>query len=703
MIKKFVKRMIASLTLVAFMAMSVPSSYAQSVVLPKPGTMVALSATFTPPLLKGIKVYPDNPFLLDFILDKGNSSDPTDKLKDESSRLIKYFLASVTVPENDLWVNLSPYEKDRIVPDAFGQTEMGRDLLAQDYLLKQITASVIYPEGEVGKKFWAKVYAEAQRRYGTTDIPVDTFNKVWIVPEKAVVYENKDAAYVVESSLKVMLESDYVAMSYQKDIAESSAPAEGVVVSHQEEGARRGGSVTRPPEPDSQELSKQILRDVIIPILEKEVNEGRNFAQLRQVYHSLILAVWFKDRIKESIFGKAYADQDKIAGVDIKDKAAKDRIWAQYVESFKKGAYNFIREEKDAVSGEMIPRKYFSGGVVVSSVKEKLIRKHDETTLPQKDHAQDLIVRVQLSMAELEDRSAYNEFQDWLKIYSVDRLRNTVIILDRVRSFIKGISSQARSIDLEQIKLFNNFVTAGFVPKEEVIAELKDEKTLDVLISGSLSGLIRKFNVDVLESLLATRLVAKEEVVTLAKDRKVAGVLVHALVSDSSDARKASADVLVRFVAAGIIAKEDVIMEVKAQTVLAMLAGRSNENDVTARADIDVLRSLFTFGIFSKEEIVEQNVLDVVVLDILNKDNRRMKPYADVLNELVASGFFSKQEVITAMQDRKVLDGLLRGLASIDFNVSRFCAQVLNALLVAEFITKEDMICRVFHMKVISY
>jgi len=42
----------------------------------------------------------------------------------------------------------------------------------------------------LGRKFWTEVYKQAQKKYGTTDIPVDTFNKVWIVPEKAVVYEN---------------------------------------------------------------------------------------------------------------------------------------------------------------------------------------------------------------------------------------------------------------------------------------------------------------------------------------------------------------------------------------------------------------------------------------------------------------------------------------------------------------------------------
>ena len=109
-------------------------------------------------------------------------------------------------PSEDLWVNLSPYEKDRIIPNAFGQTEMGRDLLAQDYILKQLTASLMYPEDDLGKEFWERVHAKAYEQYGTTDIPMNTFNKVWIVPEKALVYESGDSAFILESRMKVMLE-----------------------------------------------------------------------------------------------------------------------------------------------------------------------------------------------------------------------------------------------------------------------------------------------------------------------------------------------------------------------------------------------------------------------------------------------------------------------------------------------------------------
>jgi len=72
-------------------------------------------------------------------------------------------------------------------------------------MLKQITASLIYPEDQIGKKFWKRVYEEAAKRYKNNQYPVNTFNKVWIVPEQAVVFENaqEGAAYVVESKLKV--------------------------------------------------------------------------------------------------------------------------------------------------------------------------------------------------------------------------------------------------------------------------------------------------------------------------------------------------------------------------------------------------------------------------------------------------------------------------------------------------------------------
>jgi uncharacterized protein YcbK (DUF882 family) len=318
--------------------------------LPKPGTMVFLSRGINPPVLKGIKINAGNPFRFDFIIDMGDSQ-AQDKqvVKDESIKLIKFFLASLTIPEKDLWVNLSPYEKGRIISKNFGDTVMGEQLLAQDYLLKQITASIIYPEGEVGKEFWHKVYAAVFRQFGSYDVPVNTFNKVWIMPDKAKVYENaaNNSAMVVQSSLKVMLEEDFLAFSKEKkDDATKLSSSEDIAHS----------------------IASKIVREIIIPQLTKEVNEGKNFAVLRQVYNSLILAIWYKNKLKHSLLSKGFVDRNKTVGVDIQDKETKEEIYQQYIKSFKKGVYNYIKEEPDPITNEMVPRKYFSGGVTMEDI-----------------------------------------------------------------------------------------------------------------------------------------------------------------------------------------------------------------------------------------------------------------------------------------------------------------------------------------------
>ncbi len=340
-------RFVACTVLVTFTFMlPVPVAIGQGLVLPMPGVRVALSSGFTPPLIKGITIHPENPLQFDFLMAQGDEAITDQNKTLEYERLIKYFLAALTIPEKDLWVNLSPYEDNRVISDAFGKTEMGRDLLAQDYLLKQITASLIYPEEELGKTFWDKVHKEAQDRFGTTDIPVNTFNKVWIVPDDAVIYEHGTSAFVIYSHLKVMLEQDYLSLE------KNSANEELGTTELKKEDVK-----------DVSSVSSKIVREIVIPALEKEVNEGRNFAPLRQVFQSVVLAAWYKKTLKESLLGRVYVDQGKVTGIDENDAAANERIYNQYVEAFKTGVFNYIKEDVDPQTQEIIPRKYVSGGV----------------------------------------------------------------------------------------------------------------------------------------------------------------------------------------------------------------------------------------------------------------------------------------------------------------------------------------------------
>ena len=405
--------------------------------LPVPGEMIHLSPTFNPPILKGIKVNPNNPFRFEFILDKGdeNQGQPGDMasavsrapasvrqedpstlpsnaamnvkatqrqkanaLKQEATKLIKYFLASLTIPEKDLWVNLSPYEKDRVIPQSFGLTEMGRDLLAEDYMLKQITASLIYPEDGIGKKFWKRVYEEAAKKYGTTNISVNTFNKVWIVPQKAVVYENAKAgtAYVVESKLKVMLEQDYLA--FEKNQRQPGDMALAVSPSTLPNDAAMNARASQRNPQSTNALGSQIIREIVIPQLTKEINEGENFTQLRQVYNSLILAVWYKKKIKESVLEQVYADKNKIKGLSFPNIPVgnPEYIYQQYLKAFKKGVYNYIKEELDPITQETTPRKYFSGGAIMGITSKILteVSNIPSAAMITKDHAMEVTADI---------------------------------------------------------------------------------------------------------------------------------------------------------------------------------------------------------------------------------------------------------------------------------------------------------------------
>ena len=338
-------RFIAYTVLVAFVGMLPASpSYAQvSIVMPAPGQMIHITSHFEPPQMVGLKVDLKDPFTFNFIMDQGEKAMSTPDQKEEFNKIIKYFLVALAMPNKDMWVNLSPYESTRIIPQVFGQTEMGRDLLAQDYILKQFTASLMYPEDGLGKAFWSKVYGEAQSRFGTTDINVNTFNKVWIVADHADIYQKGDTALLVKSHLKVMLEQDFMAIEKNQ---EQFGNAQALQAADNN---------------DKTKMASQIVREIIIPAIEKEVNDGKSFAAVRQAYGAEIMATWFKRALRQSLLGQVFADKSKIAGQKVSDPKADEKIYQQYLKAYKKGVFNYIKEDATP-DGQIIPRKYFSGG-----------------------------------------------------------------------------------------------------------------------------------------------------------------------------------------------------------------------------------------------------------------------------------------------------------------------------------------------------
>jgi len=321
--------------------------------LPAAGQLLPLSAPSAYTVLRGMRINPKDPLKFEFVIDK-----PADKSvdKEEFRRLVSYFMAALTIPEKDFWVNLSPYEKNRIIPAAVADTDFGRDLLTQDYVLKQVSASLTYPESELGKQYWQKVYAAAAKAGIKHDQAVNAFSKVWIVPENVEVFEDGNLALVGEARLKVLSQADYTAMDSSLRGSAATKQSQSGIATPREASARN-------------DAAAKIMREMLIPALTKEVNTGANFTQLRQMFHSFALALWFKNKLKDSFF-KYYINQNKTKGIDLSDKTIKDKVYNQYVDAFKQGVYNMIKKEPVGANNhspvsKITKRQYFSGGVQV--------------------------------------------------------------------------------------------------------------------------------------------------------------------------------------------------------------------------------------------------------------------------------------------------------------------------------------------------
>ena len=439
----------ASLFILIFFTLSIvfpPSVQAQFMsTLPAPGTQLALSAPFMPATLRGINLFPEDPLKFDFIIDKGDTNIDGPELELESQKLIKYFLAALTTPEDQMWVNLNPKEKNRIVPESFGRTEMGRDLLAQDYILKQLTASLLSPENEEGRKFWDRIYeriyeeARLSSKMNGEVLPAleemsEWAGKIWIVPYKAFVHEHENGAFVVESKLKVMLEEE-------KKIEDRKSKIE----KKQRLPAGKAGLASREAEKlntTRHTLHAGIINEIILPAIEKEINTGRNFANLRQIYNSVILATWYKQALKQSALSQAYADKNKTKGIEIEDKDSHKKIFEMYLETFRKGAANYIKEEYDPQTQEIVPRKYFTGGATAGGTAE-LVRKNlsDSAMLSPKDKKK---VRDQAEAAGERSETVRVALKEHITIHNIVKIMDEA--LGMLRQHIGLIKDNAHDL-----------------------------------------------------------------------------------------------------------------------------------------------------------------------------------------------------------------------------------------------------------------
>lgn len=341
-----IKRVICLLLSACFFFQNTLTCYGQALI----PTLTPQALNFNPPTLKYLSVNSANPYnYFNFLLDKGSKPALANSgagLEQEARKLIHYFFIGLTLPESALWVNLRPDEPGRITSLELAQTDMGKLLLEQDLRLKKDVAQYLNPKHPTGKKFWEELYSQAELLLGKGKLKktaITTSNRVWIVPDEAVVMETEDGALVTQAKLKVLLESEYLSLkakSWNKEVE--------VQIQNKDQ---------------LKNLAEALMKSIIIPEISKEVNSGKNYAPLRQIYHSLILAQWFKrknSRTHEPTNPYVQAiDQGWLKGLESEFPWSKDAIWQEYLASFQKGEYQL----KEKLAG--LNRMYTSGGILL--------------------------------------------------------------------------------------------------------------------------------------------------------------------------------------------------------------------------------------------------------------------------------------------------------------------------------------------------
>lgn len=290
---------------------------------------------------------------LRFLIEAKNLDNPDSiiGIKKSIQKSLEYFFIGLTIPNKKFWVNLNPDEPHRIIDSILGSTDLGRIMLMADLRLKENIGELTNPKtSKIGREFWNRLYEKARQLGITGEIPV--INRLWIVPDEAVVYENENQFSIVKSKLKVCLESAY--LSQNIDIID-----------------RRQRKL--------QDYASRLMEELILPYLNEKVNEDYSYIDLREVYNALILAKCYKDKFSyRNSFLLKNVNIDITEDTEINLPYSPEDIYKNYLKSLKNGEYSF--SETNNSYSTIVIRHYFSGGVDFTNIK---ITKVDKPIQPQ--------------------------------------------------------------------------------------------------------------------------------------------------------------------------------------------------------------------------------------------------------------------------------------------------------------------------------
>ena len=318
----------------------------------------------------------------DFVLKakKAENDDEFIDIEGATELSLNSFFIGLTLPESKFWVNLNPWEPDVIADEDLRKTDMGRIMLEADLQMKKDFCKYENPcESEIGEEYWGRLNKkseelaeECMKKHPaeieeTDNILFSPVTRHWIVPDKTDVYGTDDEVYIVDMTLNIESDPVYEHSTYQ--IVNQNPSLSDECKEDLDEAAKEYGR-----------YAMELEEVMILPLVVQEVNHGGYYSDLRQVYTSLALAQWYKDKYwhTSGIFTDLIDSKD-LTELESKYTWDAEDIWRDYVKSFEEGEYhcwkNETREEiyreGDYIVTETITsaKLYSSGGVDFTDIK----------------------------------------------------------------------------------------------------------------------------------------------------------------------------------------------------------------------------------------------------------------------------------------------------------------------------------------------
>ena len=307
-----------------------------------------------------------------FKAQKAEGTSPGIDTKNSTNLGITAFMTGLAVPDVEFWVNLNPWEPDRIIEEKLRESEVGRIMLEADFQMKKDFSNYENPcDNETGKAFHKLIdkkrevlVQECMDKFpgeikDINNVRLDTVDRHVIVPDKVYAYTNETQIYIINATLKINSEPVVNHSSYHVDNQDIGTLSEGCL-EELNKSAKELGKYT-----------SELEISMIQPYVVADVNHVKKYEDLRDVYIALALVQWYKSRIDPSMdiflgrLDSSYSNNSNILKAPI--PWSPNKIYDQYVHSFYNGDYKCWENTTSST------QTFQGGGVEFGSISDHLV------------------------------------------------------------------------------------------------------------------------------------------------------------------------------------------------------------------------------------------------------------------------------------------------------------------------------------------